>query len=193
MRGPRQERIESAVEQGAAALLGGATAFAAFLVLAPAVAEPARELVALALAGAAYWLSARVLRAVEPHAPRFHVPRFDLPPVDWQEVEELVLTDADRLQRTIAQMADVLILTDADRFRPVPDAPAGELILDDVLAQLGPDSRVVRLFDPAAMPTPGQLNARIEQHLRGSSKPAVQADASQALFDALADLRRSLR
>lgn len=57
-----------------------------------------------------------------------------------------------------------------------PDAP--ELLLDDVLAAAGPDSRVVRLFDPAATP---------------SDPPLLSADASQALYDAFAELRRSLR
>jgi hypothetical protein len=49
------------------------------------------------------------------------------------------------------------------------------------------------LFDPAAMPTPAQLNARIERHLETGAPPAPSQDASQALHDALADLRRSLR
>jgi hypothetical protein len=52
---------------------------------------------------------------------------------------------------------------------------------------------VVRLFDPAATPTPGQLNARIQHHLRQGSAPAAPEDASQALFDALTQLRASLR
>jgi hypothetical protein len=52
-----------------------------------------------------------------------------------------------------------------------PDPP--ELLLDDAAA--GGDSRVVRLFDPSASPR------------------AAPPDASQALYDALAKLRRSLR
>jgi hypothetical protein len=101
-----------------------------------------------------------------------------------------------------------LILTDADRVPTAPTHAPEELMLDDILAELGPDSRVVRLFDPAAMPTPGQLNARIERHLGEGTSPiappdaspadaspadASPADASQALYDALAELRRSLR
>lgn len=60
---------------------------------------------------------------------------------------------------------------DVAAFEPDPS----ELLLDDVLAKVDEDSRVVRLFDPS---------------------PAVQAappDASQALYDALAQLRRSVR
>jgi hypothetical protein len=69
------------------------------------------------------------------------------------------------------------------------------LVLDDVIAELGPDSRVVRLFDPAAMPTAGELNQRIARHLvRGApSAPPPPHDASGALHEALAELRRSLR
>ena len=56
-------------------------------------------------------------------------------------------------------------------FHPEPP----ELLLDDVLANAGEDSRVVRLFDPSAAPQ------------------AAPPDASAALYDALAKLRRSLR
>jgi hypothetical protein len=114
---------------------------------------------------------------------------FELPELELDPVEELVLTDADRLKHTIAQLSDELVLTAAERLHPTGD----ELVLDDILAELGPDSHVVRLFDPAAMPTAGQLNARIEQHLRGSPSPAAPQDASQALYEALNELKRSLR
>ena len=73
---------------------------------------------------------------------------------------------------------DELLLTDV-----MPHDTADALVLDDVLAELGPDSRVVRMFDRDAMPAPRQLRAE---------KPS-QADASQALHEALAELRRSLR
>jgi hypothetical protein len=79
-----------------------------------------------------------------------------------------------------------LVLTDAN---PHHD----ELLLDDVLAQVAPDSRVVQLFDPAAMPTPGQLKARIDRHLDRGAPDAATPDASQALYDALADLKTELR
>ena len=66
-----------------------------------------------------------------------------------------------------------------------------ELVLDDALAPADPESRVVRLFDVSAMPSPGELKARIDRHLDGP--PSAPPDASQALFDALAELRSSLR
>ena len=72
-------------------------------------------------------------------------------------------------------------------FQPAPIEPvagrqpelAGELLLDDRLIAVQPDARVVRLFDPSRMPP-----------VEGSSSAAP--DASQALSDALARLRRSL-
>jgi hypothetical protein len=104
---------------------------------------------------------------------------------------ELVLTDADRLTPSAE-----LVLTDSDRLDA--DVP---LALDDILAELGPDSRVVRLFDPKAMPTPptpGQLQSRIADHLgdgapRSAPSKTPPSDASQALSAALAEQRRSLR
>ena len=56
-------------------------------------------------------------------------------------------------------------------FQPEPPV----LLLDDMLADVGEDSRVVRLFEPSAAPR------------------AAPPDASQALYEALAKLRRSLR
>lgn len=60
-----------------------------------------------------------------------------------------------------------------DEFAPAAfqsDPP--ELLLDDVLTDIGEDPRVVRLFDPSAAPQ------------------AAPPDATQALYDALIELRR---
>ena len=81
------------------------------------------------------------------------------------------------------------LLAEADRSLAHAE---DELVLDDILAALDSGSRVVRLFEPAAMPTPGQLKDRIDRHL-GAGGVTPASDASQALHDALADLRRSLR
>jgi len=60
-------------------------------------------------------------------------------------------------------------------------AEAEELLLQDELGTLPPDSRIIRLFDPG----------REEGALK---RPAPQdPDAAQALTEALAELRRSLR
>lgn len=67
-------------------------------------------------------------------------------------------------------------------FEPSPaaqDDVTGELILEDTLAQVSPDARVVRLF--------GTSQSQLSPH-PGSEPP----DASQALVEALAELRRSL-
>lgn len=52
-----------------------------------------------------------------------------------------------------------------------------ELILEDELGEVGPDARVVRLFGPSQNPLPS---------------PPAPPDASEALIEALAELRRSL-
>ena len=101
-------------------------------------------------------------------------------------------------------VAEELLLTDGDRVGPA--AARGDdqpLVLDDILAEIGPDARVVRLFDRKAMPapklTPGQLQSRIADHLADGAprfappNTPIAPDASQALSDALAELRRSLR
>ena len=77
-----------------------------------------------------------------------------------------------------------------DIFEPASEEP---LDLEDVLAQINSEARVVRLFDPAAMPTAGELKDRIDDHLDEMPDAARSADAAQALHDALAELRRSLR
>jgi len=75
----------------------------------------------------------------------------------------------------------------APEIEPVPEPQA--LLLDDILTSLGPDSRVIRLFAPGQMPTAGQLQAQIDQHLGGGRDD----DAADALHQALADIRKSLR
>ena len=85
------------------------------------------------------------------------------------------------------------------------DINVNELLLDDPIAPLDPDSRVVRLFQPEQppepLPEPGEMVARIATFLnsgRGAAHSVaeavpVRADANTALHAALADIRRSLR
>lgn len=75
----------------------------------------------------------------------------------------------------------------APEIEPEPEPEA--LLLDDALARLGPDSRVVRMFAPDQMPTAGQLQARINRHV-GSAR---EEDAADALHQALADIRKALK
>jgi hypothetical protein len=182
MRGRGKERVEAAVDHVAAAVLGAAVAYAVYRLVGARV-QP-QQLAAATAIGAtlAYVLTATALRNVQAQRPRFEVPVFRMADLELVEDEELLLTEQVEL-----------VLTDADRLRPAHLPTAEELLLDDILAELGPQSRVVRLFDPAAMPTPGQLKSRIEQHLHGGTPGSPSPDASKALYDALAELRRSLR
>ena len=75
----------------------------------------------------------------------------------------------------------------------------GELLLDNPILMPIAQSRVVSLFGAAAtLPTAGELQRRIDRHLDMTATPRLSGphlvpDASDALFEALADLRRSLR
>lgn len=165
--------IEKNVDRAASALLAAAAAYAAHAAIAGRFSQALGLSGAAGAAALAFLASLRVLNGVKPEAPRLPVPVFDVRQIEESQPAELLLTD--RLEQ------------------PQPPANEEPLVLDDVLAELGPDSRVVRLFDPKTMPTPGQLNDRIERHLLGEAGPAAPQDASQALHDALAELRRSLR
>jgi hypothetical protein len=179
MRGGKRERIEKAVDFGAAAILAAAVGFSLLKLLPGSVLQPYLYVLVASSGLAAFLLSFRLLRRLGTRMPDFEVRTFQLRPLSFEQPEELLLTEQVEL-----------VLTDADRVRPIRSSEE-ELVLNDILAKLGPQSRVVRLFDPAAMPTPAQLNDRIERHLRAST-PAP-ADASEALYEALNELRRSLR
>ena len=107
------------------------------------------------------------LRAVRPAARTFALPHFEV---------------------ALEPMPDELLLTDVDRYQP----RAPELVLDDILAEPGPDARVVRLFDPRAMAAAEEIRPDPGRHLSERPSPTAPPDASQALLDALAQLRRSL-
>lgn len=172
-------RIETGVELLASALFAGAVAFAAFTLLGRGLVPSQGALLAAAAGAGAFFLSTLTFRHAG--AGDAHFPAAAFEPAEFApfERDELVLGETDRLA------PDELVLTEADRVALEP------LVLDDVLAELEPDSRVVRLFDRKAMPTPGQLQSRIEDHLGG--RQSTPHDASQALSEALAELRRSLR
>jgi hypothetical protein len=196
-------RIESGVERGASALFAAAVAYAAYRLLTATGIQPQLGFWAAGAGALAYFPCSLLLAAINERGAHFALPDFSLPSFDFVDPpEELLLTErltsADELLLTerVGETHE-LILTDADRADQAP------LVLDDILAELGPEARVVRLFDRRAMPqpklTPGQLQSRIADHLADGaslsapSNPAVAPDASQALSDALAELRRSLR
>ena len=161
------QRIEAAVDFAAAAILALAAAFAASLFASP--------ISAAASGAAAFFLSLKALRSLGADPDSFALAPFVPSALPEAEVGELLLTDADRLDAGAPPTAD------------------DELVLDDVLAEIEDNSRVVRLFDAAAMPTPGQLQARIDRHLNGTNPHTASTDASEALHQALAELRRSLK
>lgn len=181
------ERIETNVELGAIAAFGVAIGVAIDLSLSGKVGPETQVAIAAAGGLAAIILCKQLLAAMARRRPDFVVPVFEIRGFEPFGSEELILTKAERLEGEPVE----LVLTDADRVEPAYDTEP--LVLDDILAALGPDSRVVRLFDPAAMPTPEQLRSRITGHRGESQTPGASSDASQALSEALAELRRSLR
>lgn len=171
MRASATKRIERNIERTASAIFAVAAAYAAYTYWVPQIPQPTLGAYTGGVGAFAYLLCVRTLHALQPR-PRFQVPIFDLRKIDPEPVDELVLTAADQATQ--------------------PAAHQQALVLDDILAELGPESRVVRLFDAAAMPTPGQLKSRIDRHLDGEAARDPSPDASEALFEALAELRRSL-
>ena len=151
--------LETAIDAAAAALFAAAVAYAASSL---SSIEP------ILAAMIAFLPSFAILSQLDRGEQCFPLPAFE--PAD---------TDVE---------ADELLLS-TEMIAPLANDDRDELILDDVLEQLRPDSRVVRLFDPRVMPTAGELHATIDRHLRVSPSPP---DASEALSEALAQLRRSL-
>jgi hypothetical protein len=170
MHGGLAGRIENNVDRAASVLFGAAAGFAAYEWL--SLSAPRWQATALAAAVALVlsFLCNRIARAIAVRNHIFSVRAFDVRELEPFEPDELTLTEADQLVSGTEE----------------------PLVLDDILAEIGPDSRVVRLFDRQTMPTPGELKSRVDDHLRGGSAPAAP-DASQALLDALAELRRALR
>jgi hypothetical protein len=158
------------LEVMAAASLGLAVGFASWSLAALALAS--RAGLAAAAGVAAFLVTVRVLS-------RFaDGPRTDSPAVDSTMATPSAL---------LLRLQDVLAEASA------ADRDAGELLLDDPLPTAEPGSRVVQLFQPGALPTAGELQARIDRHLdsrEGSPDPPV--DHSGELFEALASLKRSL-
>ena len=190
MTNARNLQIVDGVAAAWFALCVGASASLAALPLGPVNAL----LLSLMATGAGGYAAFKALRAVEWHRP-YSLPQFAATAVEVQDdhSDELLL-DQVWAPAPVANPVDELILTLEQRLgvdsQPLPDE-MGELLLEDVLVELQPDSRVIRLFDPAAMPTAGELHSRIQRHL--NQRGQEHSDAAQALNDALADLRRSLR
>ena len=163
-------RVEKGVDRIAAVLLAAACAYAAYAWLSAGAGQPMAA-AETAVAGLLIYLAGvRGLNAIQPASPRVPVAIFDVR--DVEPYEDAAPSPGEAVEPSRAEVDDALLL-------------------DDILAELAPDSRVVRLFDPAAMPTAGELQSRIDRHLDASAAHSV--DAAQALHDALAELRRSIR
>jgi hypothetical protein len=188
----RVELIEANVERVAGGAFAAAVGYAVFAL--SGLPQPEGG-IAVAVAGAISFYFCRGALAAFAERQEFAVPSFEVRAVEFDD-DELVLTDADRLDSSTSELLlteqvapNELLLTDSDRIATEIEP----LELDDILAELGPDSRVVRLFDRKAMPTPGQLKSSFDSHLGRRAPGPVQSDAAQALSEALAELRRSLR
>jgi hypothetical protein len=173
------QRIETNVERAAAAFFAGAVAFAIYNAFHGALSPAAVSAAAGVAAVAGFLLCSRAMSQARAGATSFSVPIFNVRDLEPFESDELLLTGADRLPNE-------LVLTDADLLQ------VEELLLDDPLPA-STDSRVVRLFDRKAMPTPGALQSRVDDHLAQATPRHPPSDASQALAAALAELRQSLR
>ncbi len=177
------------VEVVGASAPAAAAGFAAFS-LAPIFDWPP----GIALAGGAtatFALAFAAMRLVPTEEMRLPLAPFEPVLLD----EALLLDDAcddGELLLDVPAMLDELRLD-----QPIVETAAqavAELLLDDPLPAPAPDSRVVQLFADGRMPTAGQLKQRIDHHRAGTERAApVTGDASDALSEALAELRRSLR
>lgn len=176
-------RFDWLVELFGAASLGLGAAIAA-LKAAPTMGWPGPQAM-VAAAGAGLVLGMAAMRWVKPPARSHALREFTVVAL---EPEEPLLLDR--------RYEEPLLLTEIWRDEP----PV--LLLEDLLTEPAPDARVVRLFDPAAMPTAGQIKQRIDRYLVDAparhsppmpSPPYQAADASAALFAALDELKRSLR
>ena len=123
MRGGKRERIEKAVDIGAATALAAAVAFSLYKLLPGTVSRPYFNLVDACLGLVAFLLSFRSLRGLGSKAPDFELRLFELPQLSFDEPDELLLT----------QQVE-LLLTDADRVKP-PRSTEEELVLNDILAE----------------------------------------------------------
>lgn len=162
------QRIEGVASVAAAAIFAVAVAFAVSRVTDSPVTVGAG-------AAAALFSALQILRSIAPNDCELSLTPFEPAELVIEESDELLLTDADRV--------------DHAQSRDVEDV----LVLDDILTELGDESRVVRLFDASTMPSPGQLKARIDRHLDRTHSQGAPPDASEALHEALAELRRSLK
>ena len=167
-------QLDWLVEIAGAAIPATAAAFAATR-LAP-LNDWSLSSAVLAGFGGVFAAAFTVMRVVPAEAHRLALPDFETKAVaDEDSCDDVLLLDQPLLEAATGAVA--------------------ELLLDDPLPTPTPDSRVVQLFADGRMPTAGQLKHRIDRHLADGVCQVrdVRIDAADALSDALAELRRSLR
>lgn len=172
-------QLDWLVELMGAAAPAVAAAFAAAR-LAPVNGWPIEGAV-LAGFGGMFVAAFAVMRAVPAEPRKLALPEFD----PLAGLDDVLLLD-----EPLEQLDELLL------DRPLMEAEVeavAELLLEDALLAPEPDSRVVQLFAPGRMPTAGQLRDRIDRHLADGDSGSRISDASDALSEALAELRRSLR
>lgn len=189
-RGQDRGKLDWLVEVVGASAPAAATGFAA-LKLAPLWGWGLGTAV-LSGSGGMFVLAFAVMRLIPPEQRMLPLPAFE-PSVALDDVMLLddVLADDELLLDQLVAALDELLLD-----QPLVEAATtavAELLLDDPLPAPAADSRVVQLFAAGRMPTAGQLKQRIDRHLAEGERPVVTSDASDALSEALAELRRSLR
>jgi hypothetical protein len=177
-------RIERGVERGASAVFAAAVGYAAFRFAGLGLPLPLAAAASALAALIAWVVCQQALKSIGLPANSFEVPIFYVRGLDPLAAEETA-----EVEEIVEQPPE-----ESPEGDEIADAPAEEpLVLDDVLAELEPDSRVISLFDPSTMPSPGELQGRIDQHLAGHPAESQPLDATQQLYDALAQLRQSLR
>ena len=142
---------------------------------------------------AGFVIGALAMRSVGPPLRELPLGDFAVAQIEREEHSEPLLLDT--------LYDEPLLLDQVAEYEPllVEDVIEDEsaMLLVDALQAAGPGSRVVQLFAHQPMPTPGQLKDRIDRHLAGGprhpSPLAPVPDASQALYAALNELKRSLR
>lgn len=187
----QRARFDWLIELGGASAFGLGCAYAA-LKLAPSFGWPTQA--AAVASGFVFFTIGMLVMRIAHGGPATHrLADFAVGPVEC---------DAPWLDMPVA--VDELLLDTPYEEPLLLDTPFDEpaeqdvLILEDALTQPHPASRVVQLFASESLPTPGQIKERIDRHLAGDSpRPAdgrlSPLDASEALYAALDELRRSLR
>lgn len=101
------------------------------------------------------------------------------------------------LLRSLRHAGEAFAMPRFERVEIEPEVraelPEAELLLDDMLGSPEPQSRVVRLFDARPARGGGELQADVQPRCSVVRPIPTPPDATEALHDALAALRQSLR